>query len=62
MSRADNKDDIKISDFRGVMHLVFCGKRNEDDRCPAGCPARKKNLTNKNWGKIKICDILEVKK
>ena len=53
--------DYKITDFRKIIHQTFCGKTNEDSRCPKKCPANRTMLTPANWGKVRIRDILEVK-
>lgn len=54
--------DYKITAFRQSIHKTFCGKLNEDDACPGRCPANKNVLKPSTWGKMKISDILEVKK
>ena len=53
---------MQIGWFRQVMHMEFCGKHNEDSRCPKKCPFRAKNLRPDNWGRIKLKEMLEVRR
>ena len=53
---------MQIGWFRQVMHMAFCWKHNEDSRCPKKCPFRAKNLRPDNWGRIKLRDMLEVRR
>lgn len=55
-------DRMKICCFRQVMHMTFCGKRNESSKCPKKCPARMKNLRPDNWGQIRLEEMLEARK
>lgn len=50
---------VRLSEFRGAMHVAFCGKKNETSKCPEGCPVRQ--LSPYNWGRIRIKDMLVMK-
>ena len=59
----DNKlTYMQICWFRQVMHMAFCGQHNETSKCPDKCPFRAKNLRPDNWGRIKLRDMLEVRR
>ena len=50
----------KIHEFRRTLHLVYCGKYNETDKCN-NCPASRQKLTQDTWGKVRIADMMDMK-
>lgn len=52
-------DNNLLSLFRRIMHITFCGRVQENSKCPADCPVKK--LSIRNWDKIKISDLIGIK-